>query len=336
MPSKSTKKTWNNWCWIERTFAGKCVVNSPRSCSLVFWYLLVLCNPLESSEKNNINLASDISAGKYIFQSAGGCNCHTDIKNKGAFLAGGRPIETPFGTFFGTNITPDPETGIGNWSDDDFIRAMTQGLSPEGIHYFPIFPYTSFQRIRHEDLLALKTYLFSIPPIYQKNLPHDLFLPFGRQALMIFWKNLFWSPKPFTSNPERTESWNRGAYLSQALAHCGECHTQRNLLGVLNSKMHFAGSIDGPEGELAPNITPEKNTGIGSWSKVDISYFLQTGMNPDGDDVQGLMEEVIEFGYQYLRQEDLDALAEYLLSLPPISNDLKSDSAENLKMWITN
>jgi len=122
-------------------------VNSRRLCALVCWYLLILCSPLEAAEESPVNLAPNISAGKYLFQAAGGCSCHTDTKNNSAFLAGGRPIETPFGTFYGTNITPDPETGIGNWSDEDFIRAMTQGLSPEGNHYFPVFPYTSFQRI---------------------------------------------------------------------------------------------------------------------------------------------------------------------------------------------
>ena len=202
---------------------------------------------------------------------------------------------------------------------------MTKGLSPEGNHYFPVFPYTSFHNITREDLLALKAYLFSIPAVRQNNLPHDLLLPFGRQAVLMFWKNVVWSPQPFNSNPEKTESWNRGAYLAQALAHCGECHTPRNLLGGLKSDMHFAGSKEGPEGELAPNITPHKKTGIGDWTKVDISYFLETGMKPDGDDTQGLMLEVIEHGYYYLKMEDLDALAEYLISLVPIENDLMKD-----------
>ncbi len=326
MPSKSTKKACRN-CWCKpQTFREKYLVNSRRLCALVCWYLSILCSPLEAAEESPVNLAPNISAGKYLFQAAGGCGCHTDTKNSGAFLAGGRPIKTPFGTFYGTNITPDPETGIGNWSDEDFIRAMTQGLSPEAKHYFPVFPYTSFQRIKRNDLLALKAYLFSVPPVKQKNLPHDLILPFGGQYAMLFWKNFVWSPQPFISNSEQTASWNRGAYLAQAVAHCGECHTPRNLFGALKTKMHFAGSKEGPEGELAPNITPHKKTGIGGWSKVDISYFLQTGMKPDGDDAQGLMGEVIEFGYENLQEGDLDALAEYLLSLEPISNDLKPET----------
>ena len=288
--------------------------------ALSFWFCLVF------SSANLLAVESIVDKGKYLFQAAGGCGCHTDTKNDGEFLAGGRPIKTPFGIFYGTNITPDPESGIGNWSDDDFIRAMTQGLSPEGKHYFPVFPYTSFQWIKRRDLLALKAYLFSIPSVKQKNLPHELILPFGEQFALQFWKSFVWSPQPFNTNPEKTEGWNRGAYLAQALAHCGECHTPRNLLGALKSKMHFAGSKEGPEGELAPNITPDEKTGIGDWSKVDISYFLATGMKPDGDDVQGLMGEAIEFGYQHLQEKDLDAVAEYLASLLPILNDLKPET----------
>ena len=287
--------------------------------SLIFWLYFCLLGA------NNTIGQDLIEKGKYIFHASGGCSCHTDTKNDGAFLAGGRPINTPFGTFFGTNISPDPATGIGKWTDEDFVRAMTKGLSPEGNHYFPVFPYTSFHNITQEDLIALKAYLFSIPAVNQKNIPHDLILPFGRQALLMIWKNVVWSPQTFISNPEQTKSWNRGAYIAQALAHCGECHTPRNLLGGLKTYLHFSGSKEGPEGELAPNITPHKKTGIGDWTKVDISYFLETGMKPDGDYTQGLMAEVIEHGYYYLKVEDLDAVAEYLISLLPINNNLKQD-----------
>ena len=287
--------------------------------SLLFWIYFCILGA------NNTIGKDLIEKGKYIFHASGGCSCHTDTKNDGAFLAGGRPINTPFGTFFGTNITPDPATGIGKWTDEDFVRAMTKGLSPEGNHYFPVFPYTSFHNITQEDLIALKAYLFSIPAVNQKNIPHDLILPFGRQALLMIWKNVVWSPQTFISNPEQTKSWNRGAYIAQALAHCGECHTPRNMLGGLKSYLHFSGSKEGPEGELAPNITPHKITGIGEWTKLDISYFLETGMKPDGDDTQGLMAEVIEHGYYFLKVEDLDAVAEYLISLLPIENYLEQD-----------
>jgi len=264
-----------------------------------------------------------IKKGEYIFHASGGCSCHTNKVNQGEFLAGGRSIKTPFGNFFGSNITPDLDTGIGNWSDEDFIRAMTLGISPSGENYFPVFPYTSFQLIKKQDILALKAYIFSIPPVNQKNIPHKLSLPIGRKIPMMFWKKFMWYGKnEFTNNPKRTKIWNRGAYLVRAIAHCTECHTPRNFLGGLNNKMYLAGSNEGPEGETAPNITPEIKTGIGSWSKVDISYFLKTGIKPDGDDTQGLMSELIDTGYQYLEEEDLNAIAEYLITLPPIENNL--------------
>ena len=263
-----------------------------------------------------------IKKGKYLFQASGGCSCHTNKEKDGNFLAGGRSIKTPYGIFFSTNITPDIESGIGKWSDEDFIRAMTIGVGPEGKHYFPVFPYTSFQLIRIEDLLALKAYIFSISPISQKNLPHKLILPVGRQIPMMFWKNFVWSPEYLELNSQKTENWNRGAYLVKALAHCGECHTPRNILGDLDYSRYMSGSKEGPEGELAPNITPDIKTGIGNWSKVDISFFLRSGIKPNGDYSQGSMAEVIELGYQFLTERDLNAIAEYLLSLTPIDNDL--------------
>ncbi len=264
-----------------------------------------------------------IKKGEYIFKASGGCSCHTDFKNNGIFLAGGRSIETPFGTFFGSNITPDIETGIGSWSDEDFIRAMTKGISPEGKIYFPVFPYSSFQIMNRSDLIALKEYIFSVYPVNQKNTPHKLILPIGRKIPMIFWKKFVWESKKFENNTKKNKSWNRGAYLVDGIAHCGECHTPRNILGGLNYKMNLAGSIKSLEGELAPNITPDYKNGIGSWSKIDITYFLQTGIKPNGDITEGLMGEIIELGYQYYNEEDLNAIADYLKNLPQIENNLK-------------
>ena len=275
----------------------------------------------------NLKLSANeeqIKKGEYIFQASGGCSCHTNKTNKAGFLAGGRSIKTPFGTFFSTNITPDLETGIGNWSDEDFIRAMKLGISPTEKNYFPVFPYTSFQLIERKDLLALKAYIFSISPKNQKNTPNKLIIPIGRTIPMMFWKKFVWKTKQFKENRFQTKTWNRGAYLVQAIAHCSECHTPRNFLGGLNYEMHLAGSIDGAEGELAPNITPDLKTGIGNWSKVDISYFLKTGIKPDGDYTEGLMSELIDVGYQYLVEEDLKAIAEYLSTLPPIENDFRN------------
>ncbi len=259
-----------------------------------------------------------VERGAYLFWAAGGCSCHTDVKNQGAFMAGGRPIATPFGTIYSTNITPDPKTGIGAWSDEDFLRAMTLGVGPSGVQYFPVFPYTSFTRMTRQDVLDLKAYLFSIPPIAQANKTPDLQAPFSWRFGVRVWKWLYFQSGALQSEPDQSPQWNRGAYLVQALGHCGECHTPRDLMGGLQKDRRHAGTVDGPDGELAPNITPDAGTGIGSWSPADVVWFLQMGLKPDGDDTQGLMSELIETGYSHLSEADLGAIAAYIQSLPPI------------------
>lgn len=264
-----------------------------------------------------------VARGEYVFRAAGGCSCHTDIAKGGAFLTGGRALKTPFGVFYSPNITPDPETGIGRWSDHDFVGAMREGVAPDGSHYFPVFPYPSFTRMADRDLLDLKAYLFSLTPVRKPNTDHDLKPPFGWRFTVGVWKWLYFEPGPYRPEPARSGTWNRGAYLATALGHCGECHTPRDMLGGLKTRLMFAGSRQGPERQLAPNITPDKATGIGRWRASDITYLLHTGFKPDGDDVQGLMSEIIEEGFRHLSDADLKAIAEYLLSLPPIHNELE-------------
>lgn len=261
-----------------------------------------------------------IERGEYVFRATGGCSCHTDMANDGAFMAGGRPIKTPFGAVYATNITPAVETGIGRWSDADFIRSMREGVGPDGKHYFPVFPYTSFTGMSDQDLLDLKAYLFSLPAVEQKNRDHELSGPFGWRPLLAIWKWLNFAPGAYQPNPERDAQWNRGAYLTTALGHCAECHTPRDIMGALKKDLAYAGSIEGPEGELAPNITPDAETGVGQWSATDMTWYLQTGFKPDGDDTQGLMAELIENGYRHINKADLNAIAAYLRSLPPLAN----------------
>lgn len=259
-----------------------------------------------------------IQRGQAVLQAAGGCSCHTDDKRSGAFMAGGRPIKTPFGTLYSTNITPAPKTGIGTWSEADFLTAMRQGVAPGGWHYFPVFPYTSFTRMTEQDVRDVQAYLFSLPPVEQANKPPELRFPFGWRVGLVVWKWLNFRPGAFEPRPDQPAEWQRGAYLVTALGHCAECHTPRNWLGGANPKMAYAGAADGPEGELAPNITPDETTGIGTWSVADIVWYLQTGVKPNGDDTQGLMSVVIENGYKHLPEADLRAIAVYLRSLPPI------------------
>ena len=264
--------------------------------------------------------AQDAVRGAYVAKAAGCISCHTHYKADGPAYGGGRPLGTPFGTFYSPNITPDIETGIGAWSDTDFIRALRDGISPSGKHYFPTFPYTSYTRLTDSDMLDLKAYLFSLEPVRQTVPAHDVPFPFNVRIGQFFWKQLFFDRGPEPADPAQTVEWNRGRYLVRAAAHCGECHTPRNLLGGLRDSMELAGTPDGPEGARAPNITPDPATGIGTWSTGDIVNLLKTAFKPDFDNVQGTMEEAIEHGLKHLTDDDLNAIAIYLRSVPAIVN----------------
>ncbi len=258
--------------------------------------------------------------GAYVFAAAGCKGCHT--AKRGETLAGGRPLETPFGTFYGPNITADPEHGIGAWSDEDFIRALRQGVAPDGRDYYPVFPYTSFTAMTDADMLDLKAYIFSLPPVAEPNLDHDIALTVRFRPVLAPWKVLNLEQGPAPNVPDQSEIWNRGRYLVQALGHCGECHTPRGPDGAALDHMLMAGTKDGPEGDSVPNVTPHRETGIGRWSRSDIDFFLEIGMYPDGDFVGSTMGEVVDETTSQLTAEDRAAMTEYLLSLPPIENDI--------------
>jgi len=261
-----------------------------------------------------------VERGEYLVRAGGCFSCHT-VKG-GEKLAGRRPLTTPFGTFYSPNITPDPETGIGRWTDAQFLRALREGVRPDGANYFPVLPYPSFTGITDGDALAIKAYLFSLPPVHQQNRPHDVPFPFSWRWLQTGWKLLFFTPGPFQPAPDRSAAYNRGAYLVTALAHCGECHTPRNFLGATRSSQPLAGTPDGPEGQLVPNITPDPTTGIGRWDKDDVVELLRTGATPEQSRLKGAMPEVIEDGLKYLTNDDLRAIADYLFAQPPITHDV--------------
>jgi mono/diheme cytochrome c family protein len=260
----------------------------------------------------------DVARGEYVFRAAGCAGCHTDRDNHGPFLAGGRALSTPFGTFYAPNITPDPRHGIGGWTRSDFVRAMSRGVAPDGSHYYPVFPYTSYTRMRRDDLLALRAYLDQVPPVARPNRPHDIAWYLSFRPLMAIWKWLFFTPGTFENDPARPPEWNRGAYLARAMAHCGECHTPRNRLGVADVTRRLAGTRNGPEGKPVPNITPHPRRGIGRWDLDDLVYYLKTGMTPGGDFAGGLMAEVIDDGLRHLTDSDRKAVAAYVKSVPPV------------------
>lgn len=257
-----------------------------------------------------------VARGAYLVRAGGCVACHT-VKD-GQPFAGGRAMATPFGTFFTPNITADAETGIGRWSDADFLRALKQGLSPAGEHYYPVFPYTSYTRASDADLLAIKAYLFSLPAVAAPRRAHDIAFPFSVRALQAGWKLLFFRPGDFRPRVGASPAYNRGAYLVQALGHCGECHTPRNPAGGTLIGLALAGTPNGPDGEVVPNITPDAQTGIGGWSVAEVAELLASGTTPEFDNVQGSMAEVVEDGTSRLTDGDRDAIATYLLSLPPI------------------
>ena len=261
-----------------------------------------------------------VERGQYLVRAGGCFSCHT--AKGGEKLVGGRPLTTPFGTFYSPNITPDPDTGIGRWADAQFLRALRDGVRPDGANYFPVFPYPSFTGITDSNALAMKAYLFSLPPVHQKNRPHDVPFPISLRWLQTGWELLFFTPGPFQSAPDRSVAYNRGAYLVTALAHCGECHTPRNLLGATQLGQQLAATPDGPDGQLVPNITPDPTTGIGRWDKDDVVELLRTGATPEQSRVKGAMREVIEDGLKYLTKDDLRAIADYLFAQPAIVHEV--------------
>ena len=264
--------------------------------------------------------ADPAARGAYVLRAAGCATCHTDVARGGAFLAGGRMLSSPWGAIAAPNITPDPETGIGGWSDEDFVRALRDGKSPEGRTYYPAFPYTAYAGMRQEDMLDLKAYLDTVEPVAAPNKPHELRFPFSVRLFLHPWRWLFFERASDAADPAEDERLTRGRYLVETLGHCAECHTPRNMLGALKPGQHLAGSRYGPGGLSVPNITPDTETGIGSWSEVDLAFFLRTGFTPYGDDVQGEMREAIDDGLRHLTQGDLEAMAAYLKAQPAIRN----------------
>ena len=259
-----------------------------------------------------------VERGRYLLDAAGCAGCHTDRKNRGKPLAGGRALKTPFGTFYSPNITPDKDHGIGRWAIDDFDRALRQGVAPDGSHYFPAFPYTAYTRMTGRDVGDLWAYMVTAAPVARADKPHDLNWPYGWRPLVGLWKALYFTPGPLPS--AGAAGAGRGAYLVEALGHCAECHTPRNALGGFRSDMALAGTNAGPTGGVIPNITPDRQTGIGTWSAVDVEWLLERGMLPDGDTVGAEMGEVVESTTGRLTKADRQAIITYLRTVPPVNH----------------
>jgi mono/diheme cytochrome c family protein len=263
--------------------------------------------------------ASIIERGEYLARAADCVVCHT--ANDGVPFAGGRAFVLPFGTLYSTNITPDAETGIGKYTDANFLDAVHKGIAREQTKLYPAMPYTSYTYMSDEDALAIKAYLFSLKPLHSPAPQNTLIFPFNQRSLMGVWSMLFNPNVRFEPNDNRSDAWNRGAYLAEALGHCGECHTPRNLAFALNNRRKFAGTIQA--GWRAYNISADHASGVGGWSDADLVQYLSTGHSDGRGTTSGPMGQVVDESLSHLLPSDVNALVAYLRTVPGIaSSDL--------------
>ena len=262
----------------------------------------------------------DLANGERMFWAGGCASCHARPGAQGddkLVLAGGLELPTPFGTFRAPNITPDRATGIGGWSLADFVTAMKDGTSPDGRHYYPAFPYASYQRMRTEDLIDLKAYLDTLPVAKNVVAGPDLAFPYNFRRGLGLWKMLYLDGKPYTPNPGYSEQAQAGGYLVEGPGHCGECHTPRDVFGGMERDRWLAGGPS-PEGKgTIPNITPVAGQ-FGEWSVGEIAYALESGFTPDYDSLGGSMASVVT-NWSHLAAADREAVAAYLKAIPPIA-----------------
>ncbi len=261
---------------------------------------------------------SAVERGRYLTAASGCAGCHTEDREDAVPFAGGRAIKSAFGTFYSPNITPDRETGIGNWSDTQFVAALHDGIRPDGASYFPAFPFPSYTGMTTDDALDIKAYLFSLPAVRQANRAHELPWYLRSRLAARAWKLLYFQAGRFAPDPSRDDSWNRGAYLVRHLGHCGQCHTPRSRFGALIADRELAGSPSGVKKDSVPNVTPHEADGIGTWSAPDLELFLEIGMLPDGDFAGAGMGQVIDENTSQLTGEDRSAIATYLRALPAL------------------
>jgi len=265
-----------------------------------------------------------VARGRYLTDAADCKACHT--AKDGSPFAGGLAFKTPFGTMYSPNITPDKQTGIGAWTDAEFLRAVHEGIGRDGKRLYPAFPYAAYTYLTNEDALAIKTYLFTLAPVANVPPQNELGFPFNQRWLMTFWSGLFNPNRRFTPNADQSPEWNRGAYLSEALAHCGDCHTPRNLMEALDNQRKFAGTV--VDGWRAYNITGDSASGVGAWSEADLAQYLSTGHAKGRGTASGPMAEAVDLSFEKLTAADIGAMVVYLRSVPAISTpDLSAPKA---------
>ncbi|MDP8984594.1 MAG: cytochrome c [Pseudomonadota bacterium] len=259
--------------------------------------------------------ASLVSRGEYLTRAADCMVCHT--AKDGVPFAGGRAFVLPFGTLYSTNITPDAATGIGNYSDANFLDAVHKGIGRGNARLYPAMPYASYTYMSDADALAIKAYLFTLEPVHAPAPRNTLVFPFNQRSLMSVWSLLFNPGKRYEPNVERSAEWNRGAYLVEAMGHCGECHTPRNLFFALNNREKFAGAVQA--GWRAYNITSDRSAGVGAWSDAELFHYLSVGHADGRGTASGSMGEAVDESLSHLKPSDIAAMVTYLRTVPGIA-----------------
>ena len=272
--------------------------------------------PIPTGVPASLKDASLIDRGRYLIRAADCEACHTAIG--GRPFAGGRAFVLPFGTIYSTNITPDRETGIGQYSDAEFLAAVHRGVRRDGARLYPAMPFASYAYLTDADALAIKAYLFSLEPINAPAIPNTFGFPFDQRWAMGIWAMMFDADRRFEPHADRSAEWNRGAYLIEALAHCGECHTPRNLFQALDNRRKFAGAVTG--GWRAYNITSDPTSGVGDWTEQALAHYLATGHAEGRGTAAGPMGEAVDLSLVHLTGEDIAAMVAYLSTVPPIAN----------------
>jgi mono/diheme cytochrome c family protein len=255
--------------------------------------------------------AETVARGKALTEAADCGSCHTADPSKP--FAGGKRIDTPFGGIYSPNLTPDRDTGIGAWSDGEFHRALRYGVAPDGSRYYPAFPYPNFTKMIRDDLLAIRAYLATLPPVHNRPPPPELRWPLNYRVVMRLWNFLFFRPGIFEPNQQKSAEWNRGGYLVTGAAHCGGCHTPKNIFGADKRGRAFGGGL--VQGWFAPRLDNAERSGLKSWSVGDIVEYLQSGRNGKSH-ADGLMAEVVVNSTSKMSDADIHAIAVYLKDLP--------------------
>jgi mono/diheme cytochrome c family protein len=263
-------------------------------------------------QRDTLAGAALIKRGEYLARAGDCVACHTADKSRP--FAGGLPISTPFGTIYTPNITSDPDSGIGRWTDADFLRAMHEGIGKSGERLYPAFPYAEYTKVTDSDVLAIRAYLNTLAPVRYTPPRNELSFPFNQRWLMVFWNLFNFKEGRFVPDPQQSAEWNRGAYLVGGLAHCEECHSPRNFTQGLKTSERFSGAE--LSGWHAFNITSDKNAGVGAWTDEELTQYLAAGVAHGRANAAGPMADVVQNSTQYMTPEDLRSMVVYLRSVP--------------------